>query len=228
MIEHHPDQNLLLEYANGSLPWAQALAVSAHIQMCPRCTQHLRQLNELGGALLDQSTASEPASDSWSRLMARVDSSEAESAAPATAEPPVAPRKISDPMLSGAPPVIRKLLHTNPPLHWQRVSRGLRAARLVTGQASSEVAFHRISCGAKVAEHDHRGQEITVVLYGSFSDADGVYSVGDFLVRQPGQVHRPTATQDQECLCLSVVEAPVAVTGLLGRLINPFLGIRPA
>jgi len=68
---------------------------------------------------------------------------------------------------------------------------------------------------------------VILVLHGRFSDADGVYVPGDFLVRRPGEIHRPIATEDQECLCFSVVEAPVAVTGVLGWLVNPFLSFRP-
>ncbi|RYZ78888.1 MAG: transcriptional regulator, partial [Moraxellaceae bacterium] len=99
---------------------------------------------------------------------------------------------------------------------------------LVTGQNQYEVAFQRITSGGKVIEHDHRGLEVTLVLHGSFSDEGGVYNEGDFLVRNPGDVHRPTATQNQDCLCLSVTEAPVSVTGFFGKFINPFLTIKPA
>jgi putative transcriptional regulator len=41
-------------------------------------------------------------------------------------------------------------------------------------------------------------------------------------------VHRPRATENQDCLCLTVVAAPPRVTGLFGVLINPFLRIEPA
>jgi putative transcriptional regulator len=126
------------------------------------------------------------------------------------------------------PKVIAKLLPRDGKLKWQRISSSLKTARLQTGQSQYEVAFQRISSGGKVVEHDHRGLEVTMVLCGSFSDEDGVYNQGDFLVRNPGEVHRPTATQNQDCLCISVVEAPVKVTGFFGKLVNPFLSFRPA
>ena len=81
-------------------------------------------------------------------------------------------------------------------------------------------------CRATLA-HGHAGSEITVVLQGSFSDQDGRYAQGDFLVRGPGDEHRPVAAADSDCLCLAVLDAPIRLGGLLGRLANPFLRIHP-
>lgn len=133
----------------------------------------------------------------------------------------------ADPMLAQLPKVIATLLSATPRLKWRRLSSSLKTARLTTGQNDYEVAFQRISSGGKVVEHDHGGLEVTLVLKGSFSDEDGIYSEGDFLVRNAGEVHRPTATLNQDCLCMSVVAAPVRVTGVLGRLLNPFLSFKP-
>lgn len=227
MIRHHPDNDILLEYSAGTLPWAVSLAVSAHLQLCPQCRQQHQQHNHLGGELLDDSDPQQVSSDALQHLMARIDSSD-ERPEPAK-KPQEQPPKVrySDPALRRLPRIVRKLVDDNWPLRWNRVSPALKMSRLQSGQDHYEVAFHRICRGGKTAEHDHRGQEVVLVLYGSFSDADGVYAPGDFLVREPGEVHRPIATQDRECLCLSVVEAPVAVTGLLGWLVNPFLSFKP-
>lgn len=230
MIHHHPDNNLLLEYASGSLNWAHSLVVAAHIQLCPQCAAQLKLLNGVGGNLLASATPTPSLvceeGDVFSKLMQRIDQ-QPETADTQCPDSDRDTRPVRDPIFASVPPVVRKLLADNPVLQWRRLSKGLKEARLKTGQSEREVSFHRIAPGSKVAEHDHRGREITMVLYGSFSDADGVYTPGDFLVREPGEVHRPTATQDQECLCLSVVEAPVALTGLIGKIVNPFLSIKP-
>lgn len=242
MIRHHPDSNILLEYTAGSLPWAMSLAVSAHLQLCPQCRQQHQQLDSVGGTLLDDCDPEVVESDVLTRLMDRIEQSEQPAEtdfAETEVQQPVrqtrqpgstsnALNSSGDPALANLPRVVKKLIGKNQPLRWKRVSPALKMSRLSSGQNRYEVAFHRICKGGKVAEHDHRGREITLVLYGSFSDADGIYTPGDFLLREPGEVHRPTATQDQECLCLSVVEAPVSVTGFLGWLVNPFLSFRPA
>lgn len=228
MIKYHPDDNLLTEYASGSLDVAPGLIVCAHLQVCPHCRQRVEQLNKLGATILTSSVAEAVQPDCFTYLMERIRNQPAAAPAQSKADLELHPNYACDPLLKPIPKVIAKLLPRDGKLQWQRISRGLKFARLVTGQNKYEVAFQRITSGNKVVQHDHRGMEITMVLCGSFSDEDGVYSEGDFLVRSPGEVHRPTATQNQDCLCISVVEAPVKVTGFFGKLINPFLSFKPA
>jgi putative transcriptional regulator len=66
-----------------------------------------------------------------------------------------------------------------------------------------------------------------VVLKVSFSDEDGVYHPGDFIVREAGEIHRPCATLNDDCICLSVLEAPIKLTGIK-RIFNPFLRFSPS
>lgn len=228
MIKHHPDDNLLTEYASGSLEMAPGLIVCAHLQVCAHCRKRVEHLNKLGATILTHSVAEPVAQNSFSMLMDRIRQQPAEPTPLEKESVPLHPAYARDPLLVSIPRVIAKLLPRDGKLAWQGVSKGLKSARLVTGQNKYEVAFQRITSGNKVVEHDHRGIEYTLVLCGSFSDEDGVYSEGDFLVRAPGEVHRPTATQNQDCLCISVVEAPVKVTGFFGKLVNPFLSFRPA
>jgi putative transcriptional regulator len=35
--------------------------------------------------------------------------------------------------------------------------------------------------------------------------------------------HRPVADEGEDCLCLVVTDAPLKLTGRLGRLVNPFV-----
>jgi putative transcriptional regulator len=230
MITHHPDDNILTEYASGSLAMALGLIVCAHLQVCPHCRKRVEHLNKLGATILTHSVAEPVQPESFEQLMARIRSQGADVV---VSNKIIKPQEFlsayaNDSLLKRVPKVIAKLLPRDGKLKWERVSKGLKLARLVTGQQQYEVAFQKITSGNRVVEHDHRGLEVTLVLCGSFSDEDGVYSEGDFLVRTPGEVHRPTATQNQDCLCISVVEAPVKVTGLFGKFINPFLSFKPA
>ena len=250
MVKHHPEFSLLAEYAAGNLDWAIGLAVSAHIQMCPQCRHEVDRLNTIGGAIvreqadnieqsaLDNSVLEEgshtcsferPQKAAFDTLMSKIKSIESENAQhPDKPQLEERQTKRFDNTLQQLPNVIQKLVDKHSSIKWKRVSPSLKMARLKTGQDKYELAFHKIGTGGKVAEHDHTGMEVTLVLNGSFSDGDGAYCEGDFLVRKPGDIHRPTATQNQDCLCFSVVESPVALTGLLGQLINPLLSIKPA
>ena len=222
IIKHHPDLNLLTEYSAGSLDWAVGLAVAAHLHYCPHCRAKVAQLNNVGGSLLDASPKQTLAEDAKQKLLARIQNLPNQPSQSAALKP------VSPPELQGLPPMVTKAVGPVAKLAWRRVSSSLKTCRISAGQNKYEVAFHKIQQGGRVVEHGHRGIEFTLVLSGSFSDEDGVYQRGDFLVREPGEVHRPTATQNEDCLCLSVLAAPVAVTGTLGKLINPFLRFKPA
>ena len=92
---------------------------------------------------------------------------------------------------------------------------------------SPHLEYFLIKGGGRAPEHNHRGDEITLALTGSFSDEDGIYHPGDFIVRKAGEIHRPFAAQHRECICLSVLEAPIQLTGVK-RIFSPFLSFSPS
>lgn len=220
MIKHHPDDNLLTEYSAGALAKGPAIAVSAHLHFCQRCRERVDRLNALGANLMTEAGSVPVSATLLEAVMQQLDKSAATPAAPAStvSAPPTDRSK---------PAILRKILAKQGPAKWQFLTPSLDVARLKTGQQEFEVALHRIKAGGSVAEHDHRGTEITLILEGSFSDEGGLYQEGDFLVRDAGQVHRPLASRDAPCICLSVVAAPVRMTGPFARLLNPFLRINP-
>ena len=111
-------------------------------------------------------------------------------------------------------------------LTWKKVGSALRISYLQTGDADHEFALYHIKAGGKIPEHTHRGSEMTLVLEGGFSDANGSYHEGDFIFRRPGDVHSPTALQSEDCICLSVLDAPLKFTTWKFRWMNPFLKLR--
>jgi putative transcriptional regulator len=217
MISHHPDTHLLVEFANGSCDWALAILVNTHLDHCRHCRHQIQQLEQFGAVLLTSGPQAPVDDTCLEKLWRRIDEFP-------TPTPPT-PAAISAPS-QDLPALLQRLI--NPHARWQKISKHLKQQRLKTGQDKYEVALQSIKSGGQVSTHDHRGMEYTVVLQGSFSDADGIYCTGDFVQRQPGQIHKPTASQNEDCLCLTAVEQPVRLTHWLGRLINPFLRIHPA
>ena len=58
--------------------------------------------------------------------------------------------------------------------------------------------------------------------------AGGQYEIekvfpGDVAISTGEVDHRPIAHDDGECLCLAVLDAPISLTGTVGRLLNPFI-----
>ncbi len=234
MIQHHPDIHWLTEFAASTLPESQALAIAAHLEFCPICRQKVDSLKALGGAMFDNihkytdketNELSSVSDDLFDKTMALIDSAEQEtSSINKHAQDHKEVIKIDN---HTVPSVLHNVLPKNRNLQWKQLNKSLSIARLTTADSTREVALHKLSPGRSVANHDHKGCEITVVLCGSFSDQNALYHPGDFLVKHPGEDHRPTASEDMECICLSVLDAPIQFTGPLMRLINPLLRIYP-
>lgn len=228
MANFHPTDNTLAEFSAGSLDWALGIPVSAHLELCPECQRKVTEYNSVGGSILEHAKPVDLTENSFDQLMQRIKTGAASSASePQNANDNNTAENPMDKRTRALPKVIRKLILNNEPIKWSSVTGKLKSAQVVSGQEKYEVSFHKIKQGGKVAEHDHCGLEITLVLEGSFSDADGNYNIGDYLVKKPGEIHRPIAAQNQDCLCLSILEAPVKLTGFFGKIINPFLSISP-
>jgi putative transcriptional regulator len=73
--------------------------------------------------------------------------------------------------------------------------------------------------------HDHGSSEMTLVLQGGFSDADGDYTVGDFIEKAPGEPHSPSTDGTEGCVSLITHERPIKPLTLLGKLLKPFARI---
>jgi putative transcriptional regulator len=229
--QHHPDLNLLTEFSAGTLERAPAIAVKTHLHYCHKCTLIVQQLEQVGAALF-LSDVNEPSTENtdFAALMNKIDNI-------AVADKKVTntthtdddnteentvhklPSKYAD-----LPQLVKKMMLNNA-VQWQYTTQNLRSASLVAGQNQYAVSLQKIRAGGNVPEHEHLGDEITVVLKGSFSDEDSVYQEGDFLAKSVGDRHRPMASSNEDCLCLSVEQAPVKLTGTFSRLLNPFITI---
>lgn len=224
MIKHHPSTALLTDYTVGSLSVAPAVSVTTHLKYCQQCRDSVGSLKQLGGALLCEAEPAQISNDLLSQTLDRLDAEESEAPLAESASE-VHELELSD-ELKGIPGYLNQFLPRNG-LNWRKLSSSVTVAPISVGETRYELALHKICAGGQTPVHDHNGVEYTVVLKGSFSDEDGMYNEGDFLTREPGDIHRPFATQHEDCICLSVLEAPIRLKGL-GRVLNPFMRFQPS
>ena len=216
MAKFHPEIELLTEYSAGTLPLAQAACISAHLNYCGQCRRSVEQLEDIGAALLDGLQA-EPVGDAQlDAVLARLDDA-----------PPLRYSKPEQGETGRTPGILQRLMSGQyTELAWKKVTKTLSISYLKTGDPNFEFALYHIKAGGKIPEHTHHGSEMTLVLEGGFSDAEGSYHQGDFLFREPSDVHAPTALQSEDCICLAVLDAPLKFTGWKYRWMNPFLRLR--
>jgi putative transcriptional regulator len=224
MVKYHPDTRFLTDYAAGSLPEAQALCVASHLHYCAACRLKIRELIALGTELFLLQSPLAVSSADFERLLARVDT--LLQLAPA-ADTDTSRNKVESSEQSKQPSALPLPLHklsrgNIESLKWRRIGTSFRYSHLKIDPQRETTLFH-IMAGCSVPHHRHQGDEITVVIKGSFSDHDDKYHAGDFIVRTEGEQHRPVASQDEDCLCLSTLDAPIVMSNWFYRVLQPLL-----
>lgn len=217
MIEHHLDEDMLQQYAAGTLAEGWSVAVATHLALCPACRSKLAILESLGGYFIDNETAVEPdVSQSWEILKAQLDASQIDKLVP------IKKRSSSD---QTYPEPLRSYIDEAGGLRWRKLGRGAAQMMIPTGDETTTVRLLKIPAGQPVPEHSHQGVELTLVLDGSFSDKVSTFARGDVEMADDTLMHQPKADAGKDCICLAVTEAPLRFRNRLMRLIQPLLGI---
>lgn len=210
---HHVSDDLLLSYAAGSLAEGWSLAVATHLSLCAECRARLAVAEAAGGQLLD-TLGVEPISDkSWAAVRSRL-------GAPTKANP------AAQPSTAVLPKPLRDYIGGDlDQVRWKMLGKGAAQLRLKTADGTTQVRLLKIPAGKPVPEHSHRGRELTVVLTGAFHDGETLFARGDMEDADDSIQHVPTATEEADCICLAVTEAPLRFTSWIVRALQPVLGI---
>lgn len=217
MIRHHPPFDLILDYATGLSGEGAALAIAVHASLCPTCRMQIADIEAVGGALLEE-IEPEPVSEALlNAVMGRLDEE-----APDEGRSPVVDAATRRLVPS---PLLRYLGCSLDDLPWRSVGRMFQEFRLPLANKNIKASLMKLRPGSLMPRHTHRGHEITLVLAGGYRDGDEQYVRGDLSAKDAEDMHQPVVDNDGECLCLVVLDAPLKLTGTVGRLINPFLRI---
>ena len=214
MTQWHPSSDQLIEFASGSISSALSIAVATHLHYCKACQTEVRLAETAASALFEQQAAKSPVSFDFDALMNKLDNDEIVQE--------TKPDVIAEP--KRFPAVVEKLINGDvDALNWSSPMKNLHTTRLMKDENNMIVGLHHMNAGGRVPQHTHRGNEISVVIEGGFSDELGTYAAGDFVHLNGKHNHSPLAHADGDCWLLTIVEAPVKLTGPFGWIINPFL-----
>lgn len=213
MIQHHPDDALLLGYASGTADEAVSLIIATHMSYCSLCRSRSRELEAIGGALLEDILPAPLARTARDNVLAKLDNVQ-------PYERPARPAPSRD----STPAVLRPYIGGDlARVRWRRIGpslsyvplfrRGAVAARLLRGVP-----------GADSGLHGHRGLELTLVLQGGYTDVTGSYSPGDLQVMEGDARHNPVADPGEDCINLAVTTGRLAFDSLIQKIAAPLFG----
>ena len=215
---HHPDDGVLMDYASGAAHEAGAVLIATHLAFCPQCHDTVRNLESLGGALIQDLPPSALTPGSRDAVLARLD--EPSKRHPAAADGPEQPMPATT-----VPRPLRDYLGADlATLPWRRIGPAVQQVEVPVKSGGQEhMRLLRAKAGTVIPRHTHRGTEMILVLFGGYRDQSGQFLPGDFAFSDDHVDHTPRVDPGEDCLCLSVTDAPLRFTGPFGRILNLFV-----
>lgn len=208
---------LLVGYSAGTLPPASALLVASHLAMSEDNRDFVAALDAYGGTLLED--------DAGVPLAARDTMIERIFAEDGRVDPVSEPTSLDGTRVEDSvlPLPLRRFLGKRlEDLQWKARMPGLKEFE-IDAEEGAHVSLIWVRAGHAMPTHTHEGTEATLVLKGAFRDQTGHYRRGDIAIADDSVDHRPVADKGEDCICFVVLDAPVRLTGPIGRFIQPFL-----
>jgi putative transcriptional regulator len=218
MIKHHPSHEQLALFTAGSMPTHYAAAISTHLEFCEQCKTNAKKLENIGGVSFEKITAVNVSDSLKTKLFEKLDGKTNNN--PHTESIKGLNKNHSNTI----PKVLHKILANGlDKAKWKWTGPGIHAAKLESFPNGTQLSLLKIQPGKAIATHTHKCDEVTVLFKGSLSDEFGIYQKGDYVLMDQNHRHRPVASNDEECICLTVIESPLQFSGYFMGLLNPVI-----
>jgi len=225
-INHHLSDETLSEYASGALSEALEVVVACHLTLCPSCRERANFADDMGGYIIESAEAAAPALNAI-EMLDKIRTTPSAANTDAISAPRAIEQRANSADMAGIPkPLANRLPDNFDNLPWKWMAKGIQSFDLQIGK-KSEGAFKllKIQPGTELIEHTHGGHELTLILHGSYKDALGRFAVGDIADLGPEVSHKPIIESSEPCIALTASTSPARYKGLVGKLIQPFVGI---
>lgn len=217
-VSHHLTDETLQDYAVGSLGASMETLVACHLTVCSQCREKALLGDSIGGEFIEQYDSA-PVSLSATDIL-----KQAREALPAAAQ---VPNKNPDFKTAGVPRPLARLLPAKlEDLDWSRIAPGIKQINL-SDQPRRMGAFKllHLAPGVVLSAHSHNDRELTYVVKGSYQDEIGRFKAGDIADLDGEVAHQPVVDTHEPCIALIASYSPVKYSGVLGKIMQPFIGI---
>ena len=214
-ITHHLDEATIMSCAAGTLDDALRVVVVSHASWCVSCHGALQVAEAVGGAVLSDGGTEEVTASCKQQTFAAL-----EAAQPVARPLPVAAGELPGPLsrLTG--------FTRFSDIAWKSKAPGVAMADIkILPSAVGHLYLLRIAPGKSMPEHGHGGEELTMILSGSYSDKFGTFARGDVADLDTEVEHSPVVGGEEPCICLVAAEAPTKFKSFFAKLAQPYLGI---
>lgn len=222
-INHHLDEATLFSYVAGSLSQGMALVVASHISICESCRERVFETEAIGGALLD-TVASGHVSEELNKTaleqaLACLD--EEEPTLPASTSGYVEIAANTSITRNEVPAPLSDYIGSSlDDIQWKRFSPGFFYFD-VFSERQGICRLLKVAPGKSILPHGHHGNELTLLLRGSYADEVGRFTRGDIADLDDQIEHQPLVDGNEDCICLVATDSPLRFTTLLGKVLQP-------
>ncbi len=190
--------------------------IACHLTVCWYCRDRNALADDIGGELLTEQKAVRPSLSAQQLLSA------------ARTRPEIVVSKQRSESGDASVPCALGRLLPGPieSLDWRLVAPGVKQFPL-NDQPRKEGAFKllRLEPGVTLSQHSHTDRELTYVVRGSYQDKFGQFKAGDIADLDDHHDHQPVVDEAEVCIALIATDAPVKYRSVLGKIMQPFVGI---
>lgn len=216
MIKHHPNCQLLTSYVKGELSASLSIGIAIHIEMCEQCKAKVEALTAQYAQDCFSQPASLPVTDIDNELIDMDEMMNLITANDDIEEPVIfKSRQVTFNEQDYTLPRALTNLDLGRSNQFGKISR----CRVKLDEDTIHANLLHINAGGSVPEHTHKGYELTVLISGSFSDVNGAYQAGDFILLDAQHTHSPKSIEG--CLCYTVADDKLHFTQGINKLLNP-------
>jgi putative transcriptional regulator len=216
MIRFHPTNQTLVSFAEGLTAPNESLLVSAHCDMCDQCATRVAALVECYAEQSFNECIPSQADHALGNMLDAI-----LSRPEASLKRKVIPNQnllTIDGKEFHLPASLQRL--ASQVGDWSHLVGKLWQAPVSLG-GKNLANFIYMENGGGVPEHTHIGNELTLVINGSFEDELHHYQTGDYLSFNHLDIHTPTSNAKEGCLVFSIIDQPLQFTSGWAKLINP-------
>lgn len=249
-VSHHLTDETIQDYSAGGLTLPMETLVACHLTMCSSCRARAELADGIGAQFFEEF---QPASVSLSaaELIARAAAVQGQKPVRGTAVAQSGSQTVSPVntrfdgtaavpaasgsgaagdthgIVSGVPRPLGRLLPTSlDQLPWRRIAPGIKRFNL-SDRHRRHGAFQllHLEPGVVLSAHSHQDRELTFLVQGSYCDELGRFQTGDIADLDGQHLHQPVVDSDVPCIALIATHSPVRYSGMLGKIMQPFVGI---
>lgn len=239
MINHHPTDCTLVKFSEGTLGPSDSLVVSAHCDMCSKCQDKVdafienlalkvfddkktdntvsQSLVDMFGAITSNQRDLQNAGSNPSHSM-HLDAIQYELQKYTVSEFNDGRYLVLDGRRFELPDTLCR--YNVKASEWSKLVGKLWQSQVEIG-GGYLAQFIYMEKGGSVPEHTHRGNELTLVIDGEFSDGLNKYETGDFIALNSKHKHVPSTQSNEGCLVFSIIDQPLHFTSGWAKLVNP-------